>query len=142
MGGRGASSSLSGRKMSLKRLLDNIKGQPTLDDVRGLNLKIEKSQFSSNGNSIQLQIANVQNIPDGEELSLRFYSSYDPRQITPTRDYIRSNIELTHKNSKGNIDSVRTLSEMKTKSVRSARKQYEIVLEQWKKITRQKNITF
>lgn len=54
MGGRGASSSLSGRKMSLKRLLDNIKGQPTLDDVRGLNLKIEKAQFSSNGNSIQL----------------------------------------------------------------------------------------
>ena len=137
-GGRGSSSGIGGRGMSLAGFLKNFRNADE-NSVGKLGLKVGKPQFTENGNSIKLQSATVENGADKVEVSC--YSDYNPMQKTNSNSNISTIISVRHYKD-GNIQAIKNIVDKKTKSVKNAKKNYDSVLEQWKKITKQKSIKF
>lgn len=146
MGGRGATSGLSaeprGRQMSMKSFLENLSKnsqEGMLNALRNASLDVKSATFTKNGNAVKLQEAILES---GEnKVSVRFYNQWDPMQVGKPTSSIKQSIEIvSYKN--GNAAAIRTLSEKKSMSLKNAEKNYHEMLEQWKKLTKQKAIQF
>lgn len=102
-------------------------------------LEIEQTRFTSNGNAVKWQSAILE--AGSDQISLRFYNDYDPIQVAPPKDYISQKIEaVIFKN--GNVAGISKLTELESKSLKNAEKNYQKLLGQWKELTRQDMIKF
>lgn len=137
-GGRGSSSGLGGGRMTIAGFLKKFRNASE-SDLGKLGLKVDKAQFTENGNSIKLQSASVQNGADRVEVS--FYSNYNPLQASNFQSNISSSISVRHYKD-GDIQAYKEVVNKKTKSVKNAKKNYDEVLQMWKKITKQKSISY
>ena len=100
---------------------------------------IGKAKFTANGSSVSQQTVTVKS--GNDELQVYFSSGYSPQQATNSTQAIKSGIYAITKHN-GDVTAYRVLTETKTKSIKSAKKNYDSVLDAWKKITKQKQITF
>jgi hypothetical protein len=72
---------------------------------------------------------------------VRFYNGWEPTQVSRPTEPIRTTIEaVIYKN--GNAVAFNKLVEKKSSSLKNAAKNYEYVLSEWKRITKQKQIRF
>lgn len=137
-GGSGAKA-----KINLSEVNDMIKTSPStaLSQLSSVlqSGTISKAKFTANGSSVSQQVVTVKSGDD--ELQVYFSSGYSPQQATNPTQAIKSGIYATTWHD-GNVTSYRVLSETKTKSVKNAKKNYDEMLETWKKVTGQKQITF
>lgn len=145
MGGRGGSSGLNepqGRRMSMSRFLENLaknSQQGMLDVLSKSELKLSPADFTKNGNAVRLQVGEFE--VGNDKVVVSFYNRYDPMQVAKPTQAIKQSIEIrAYKN--GNVTAVRTLAEKKSMSLKNAEKNYREMIEQWKKLTKQKNIRF
>lgn len=145
MGGRGGSSGLNGpqgRKMSMGRFFESLaqnNQQGMLDVLSKTNLQLFPADFTKNGNAIRLQAAEFE-VGDSK-IDISFHNYWEPMQVTKPTQAIKQSIEVrVYKN--GNITALRTLAEKKSMSLKNAEKNYQEMLEQWKKLTKQKEIKF
>ncbi len=146
MGGRGGASGLSepqGRRMSMRRFLENLEKNSRdgmLDALQSASFDvIHPANFTVNGNAVRSQAADFE---VGENrVSVRFINQWEPTQVGKPSRPIKQEIEIvSYKN--GNATAVRTLAEKKSTSLKNAEKNYREMLEQWKKLTKQKEIRF
>lgn len=146
MGGRGSSGNIgngpNGRKISIKRFLENLQRnnrQGMLDVAAKSKLTVNDPVFTANYNAIKSQEAVLESGSD--KVSIRFFNNFDPLAVGKPNNPIKTSIEVvTYKN--GNATAVRVLEETKSTSLKNAKKNYEEMLEKWKKITKQKTIKF
>ena len=146
MGGRGGSSNgiapPNGRRMSLKRFLENLSKndrQGMINDLSESKLDIGNAIFTENGNAIKMQEAVIESGED--RVSVRFYNSWNPVQVARPTSSIKQSIEIVHYKN-GNATAIRKLDEKSSKSLKNAEKNYNEMLKKWKSITGQKNIYF
>lgn len=147
MGGRGGSSSSiipipKGRRMSIKRFLDNLSKnnrQGMIDDLSGSKLEVKNAIFTKNGNAVKAQEAVLESGED--RVSVRFYNSWDPVQVAAPASPIKQSIEIVHYKN-GNATVMRKLDEKSSKSLKNAEKNYNEMLKKWKSMTGQKDIYF
>lgn len=120
---------------------DIMDGKATLDSLSALRpqMDIRQATFTTNGNSIKLQVASVES--NGQRIDLVFRSDYDPMQTTKPTRAIRNEITATLWNN-GNAAAIRTIKGSSTKSLRNAAAQYSTMLDNWKKLTGQSSISF
>lgn len=144
MGGRGGASGIEpqGRKMSIERFLQNLQKNSRdgmLDSISKANLSVYPATFTKNGNAVSLQTAEFSN---GENrVVVSFTNRWEPMQVARPTQPIKQAIEVrVYKN--GDITAMRTLEERKSKSLKNAGKNYGELLDRWKKLTKQKNISF
>lgn len=105
--------------------------------LRGGN--ISSADFSKNGNSVQSQSVTLQN--GNDKVEIYFNSRYEPTQVTNPTTPIKTGIYANvWKN--GQPIAIRTITESKTKSIKTAKTQYENMIDIWKKATGQKQIQF
>ena len=100
---------------------------------------LTKATFTTNGNSVKQQAVEI--INGQNRIEVYFNSRYEPTQIINPSQPIKTGIYATVWEN-GNAVAQRTITESKTKSVKSAKKQYEDTLDIWKKATKQKSIKF
>lgn len=124
-----------------KAYSDIMSGNATLDSLNGLQpqMAIDKANFTSNGNSIKLQNVTIKN--GNQTINLTFTSEYEPTQVGSPRGSIETKITARVWEN-GNIKGIRTIDRLSTKSIKNAKKQYEDMLDSWKKLTGQRSITF
>lgn len=146
MGGRGGSSGgiapPTGRRMSLKRFLDNLSKndrQGMLNDLAESKLNVGNAIFTENGNAIKMQEAVIESGED--RVSVRFYNSWNPVQVAKPTSPIKQSIEIVHYKN-GNAAAIRKLDEKSSKSLKNAEKNYNEMLKKWKNMTGQKEIYF
>ena len=100
---------------------------------------MSKADFTVNGNSVKSQSVTLEKGSD--KIEIYFNSRYEPTQVTNPSQPIKTGIYANiWKN--GSPVAVRTIAESKTKSIKNAKKQYETMLDTWKKATKQKRISF
>lgn len=130
-------------KLNIQLLIDTIKANRTnensIDDLSKYPKILDKPQFTANGNSIKLQGADI--VVGDDTIALTFYSQYEPTQVTKPTEQIKTYIDARIYN-KGNITALRTITSTQTKSLKNAKANYEKILDIWKKMTNQKQITF
>lgn len=103
-------------------------------------MKVNKPTLTENGNSIKQQVATLDN--GTEKIDLAFSTKYNPMQTTGTPSKpIESKITATLWEN-GDAKAIVTLSKTSSKSYKNAEKQYNEMLNEWKKVTGQKKITF
>ncbi len=148
MGGRGssggfdASDSGRGRRRSLAKFLENQQKH----NITGMLLELQKNKmevstanFTVSGNAVKSQFAEIER--GNERVSVRFYNGWEPTQVARPTEPIKATIEVvTYKG--GNAVAFTKIVEKKSTSLKNAAKNYEAVLEVWKRITKQKNIKF
>ena len=142
--GRGSSKAGGNAKsINLSEVNDMIKSSPsTALNQLSETLQsgtIGKAKFTANGSSVSQQTVTVKS--GNDELQVYFSSGYSPQQATNSTQAIKSGIYAITKHN-GDVTAYRVLTETKTKSIKSAKKNYDSVLDAWKKITKQKQITF
>lgn len=144
MGGRGSSSGrgAKGGGKSLAQLNEMVQSNPenALSQLTEI-LKtgtFDKPKFTANGNSISQQGVTIKS--GNDELQVYFSSGYNPQQVTTPNKPIKNGIYATTWHN-GNATSFRVLAEAKTKSLKNAKKNYDAMLDTWKKATGQKKIT-
>lgn len=143
MGGRGGTSkseSISGRKMSISKFLENLQknnAETMFRNISELPLKVNKTGFFANGNAVEFQEAVAESGSD--KVSIRFFNQYNPIQITRPTTAIKQRIEVAHYKN-GNVNAIYKLNEKSSKSLKNAEKNYHEMLDSWKKITHQKDI--
>lgn len=137
----GKSTGATGGGAILKAYNDIMTGKATLSSLKTVtqNAKVEKAQFTANGNSIKSQNATIQN--GNQKIDLRFSTGYNPQQTTKPTKTIETKITATLWEN-GNAKSISTISKVSTKSNKNAKSQYESMLSDWKKLTGQSKITF
>ena len=103
------------------------------------SLDVKSADFTKNGNAVKSQEAIFES---GEnKVSVRFYNWWDPMQIIKSGRAIKQEIEIVlYKN--GNPTAIRTLVEKKSTSLKNAERNYHEILNQWKRMTKQQDITF
>lgn len=83
----------------------------------------------------------MQHESGSDKVEIYFSSRYEPTQVTNPSQPIKVGIYANvWKN--GQPVAIRTISETKTKSLKNAKKNYENMLAEWKKATKQERITF
>lgn len=102
-------------------------------------MDISDADFTVNGNSVKSQYATIEQ--GTQKIDFAFRTDYEPTQVTNPSKAIKTQITATVWD-KGNVQSYHVLAETKTKSLKNAKTQYENVLNEWKKATGQKQITF
>ena len=120
---------------------DILNGNATLETLATLQplMNIDKANFTVNGNSVKMQNVTIQN--GNQTINLTFNSQYEPTQTaTPTKNITTKITARVWEN--GNIKGIRTIKETSTKSLKNAAKQYDDMLSDWKKLTKQSNISF
>ncbi len=102
-------------------------------------LDVRQANFTENGNAVESQEAIL--VSGENRASVRFYNWWNPMQIIKPSKPIRQKIEVVaYKN--GNPTAICTLVEMKSTSLKNAEKNYQEILNQWKRLTKQQMITF
>jgi len=146
MGGRGGSSGTSapptGRKMSVKKFLDNLSKnnqQGMFDTLLKSPLKVGKATFTQNGNAVKSQEAILEHGSD--KISIRFVNGWNPVQVSKPTSKIEQSIQVVHYKD-GNATAFRKLDTKSSKSLKNAQKNYDEMLKKWKKMTGQKDISF
>lgn len=102
-------------------------------------MDISDANFTVNGNSVKSQYATIEQ--GNQKIDFAFNTDYEPTQVTKPSKAIKTQITATVW-EKGNVQSYHILAKTKTKSLKNAKTQYEDVLNEWKKATGQKQITF
>ena len=142
MGGRGSSSgkaSAGGASM-----LSNIIQQSPESALSQLQKVISqgdlsKADFTANGSAVRSQSVTLENGSD--KVEVYFSSRYEPAQVTNPSQPVKAGIYANvWKN--GQPVAIRTISETKTKSLKNAKRNYENMLSEWKKATKQNQISF
>lgn len=132
----------AGRRIGVKRFLENLQKENKdgmLEAAQNAPLNVGKAVFTKNNNALKSQEAVLESGED--KISLRFINKWEPSQVTAPDKPIRTSIEVvTYKN--GDATAIRTLAETKTKSLKNAEKNYNQMLDKWKKLTKQRSITF
>lgn len=100
---------------------------------------LSKANFTANGSSVKQQAVTFES--GNNKVDVYFHSYYEPKQVTNPKSPIKTGIYATLWEN-GNAVSFRTITESKTKSLKNAKKQYEDILNEWKKATKQKQIKF
>lgn len=102
-------------------------------------IAVNPARFTKNGNAVESQEALLGN---GENhVSVRFYNRWDPMQVGVPAKAIKQTIEIVlYKN--GNATAIRTLAEKKSMSLKNAESNYHEMLKKWKRLTKQREITF
>lgn len=121
---------------------DNImSGNATLASLKDAAkyAKVNKAHFTANGNSVEFQTATIES--GNKKIDLRFYTDYNPQQITKPTKAIKTEISATLWEN-GDAKRLATIAKTTSKSNKNAQKQYTEMLEEWKKLTRQREITF
>lgn len=137
----------NGRRISADRLsemmseIENNKLESALEKLGQYKdqFKIEKANFTKNGNSISSQSAFLE--AGNNSVEIRFVSGYEPTQVTNPKQNIKSGIYTVTRRG-GNVKAYRTLTETKTKSIKNAKKNYDNVIDKWKRVTGQDRIQF
>lgn len=101
--------------------------------------KVNKARFTANGNSVESQTATIES--GNKKIDLSFYTDYNPQQITKPTKAIKTQIEARLWEN-GDAKRIATIAKTTSKSNKNAQKQYTEMLEEWKKLTRQREITF
>lgn len=105
------------------------------------DMDIKAAKFTENGNSVKAQRAILDN--GTQRVDLWFSSEYNPQVNTggsPKKAIETSITARVWEND--NFKGTRTLTKTKSKSYKNAEKQYNEMLNEWKKVTGQKKITF
>lgn len=148
MGGRGSAGGglgtlePKGRRTSLAKFLENqqkrnIEGM--LQELQKQKMEVSDAKFTANYNAVKAQFAQIKR--GNERVSVRFYNGWEPTQVARPTGPIKTTIEaVTYRN--GNVVAFTKLVEKKSTSLKNAAKNYESVLEEWKRITKQKKIRF
>lgn len=120
---------------------DIMNGNATLDSLAALQpqMKIDKASFTTNGNSVKMQNVTIQN--GNQTINLTFSSDYQPQQVTKPTKAIETEITARLWEN-GNIKAIRTITGKSTKSLKNAATQYNDMMNDWKKLTGQSQITF
>lgn len=120
---------------------DILNGNATLETLATLQplMNIDKANFTVNGNSVKMQNVTVQN--GNQTINLTFNSQYEPTQTAKPTKNITTKITARVWED-GNIKGIRTIKETSTKSLKNAATQYDNMLNDWKKLTKQSNISF
>lgn len=105
----------------------------------GVSLDVKPANFATNGNAVESQEAIYES---GEnKVSVRFYNRWNPMQIINPKSAIKQEIDIvSYKN--GNPTAIRTLVEKKSMSLKNAERNYNEMLDQWKRLTKQPQIFF
>lgn len=114
------------------------------NDMQGMSNIIEKTKleikepvFTVNYNALKYQEATWD--VDENQISIRFFNGWEPMQVISPNDYIEQKIEaVVYEN--GNVAAIRTLHELSSKSLENIGKNYQIMLEKWKQVTKQDSI--
>lgn len=116
---------------------DNKDGM--LNALYNAPIAVNPARFTKNGNAVESQEALL---GKGENhVSVRFYNRWDPMQVGMPAKAIKQTIEIVlYKN--GNATAIRTLAEKKSMSLKKAESNYHEMLKQWKRLTKQREITF
>jgi hypothetical protein len=101
--------------------------------------QIDTASFTVNGSAVSSQYVTLNNGSD--RIDIYFDSRFEPTQTTPPVKPIKVGIYATVWEN-GNAVAFRILTETKTKNLKNAKKNYDSVLDIWKKATKQKQITF
>lgn len=137
--GAGGGGNVSG--MVQNAVNDILNGTATLDDLAKLQsqMKIDNATFTTNGNSVKMQNVTIQN--GNQTINLTFDSEYEPQQVTKPTKAIETTITARVWEN-GNIKAIRTITKTSTKSLKNAATQYNDMMNDWKKLTGQSQITF
>lgn len=121
-----------------ENLLENNR-EEILDALCGVSLDVKPANFATNGNAVESQEAIYES---GEnKVSVRFYNRWNPMQIINPKSAIKQEIDIvSYKN--GNPTAIRTLVEKKSMSLKNAERNYNEMLDQWKRLTKQPQIFF
>lgn len=140
-GSSGISGGGSGGGNVQKAYNDILNGNATLETLATLQplMNIDKANFTVNGNSVKMQNVTIQN--GNQTINLTFNSQYEPTQVTKPTKNITTKITARVWED-GNIKGIRTIKETSTKSLKNAATQYDNMLSDWKKLTKQRNISF
>ena len=98
---------------------------------------IAVNQSMANGNGVLLQAFSLNHEED--MISVRFYNSYDKRQVTEPTKPVTQRIEAAIYKD-GTCQKIVTLDETKSKSIKGAAKNYDKMLDKWKHLTHQEKI--
>lgn len=142
MGGRGSSSGKTpaGGASTLSNIIQQSP-ESTLSQLQKVISQgdLSKADFTANGSAVRLQSVTLESGSD--KVEIYFSSRYEPTQVTnpsqPVKVGIYANV---WKN--GRPVAIRTISETKTKSLKNAKRNYENMLSEWKKATKQNQISF
>lgn len=120
---------------------DIMAGNATIASLSNVakDAKVDKAQFTANGNSVKSQNATMES--GNRKIDLRFSTGYNPQQTTKPTKAIETKITATLWEN-GNAKGITTISKTTSKSNKNAQKQYTEMLEEWKKLTGQSKITF
>lgn len=121
-----------------ENLLENNR-EEMLNALCGVSLDVKPANFTENGNAVESQEAIYES---GEnKVSVRFYNRWNPMQIINPKSAIKQEIDIVlYKN--GNPTAIRTLVEKKSMSLKNAGRNYNEILDQWKRLTNQPQIFF
>ncbi len=108
-----------------------------LDVLAHADLEIANAKFTENWNAVRLQAAGMGN--EQYQIDVAFSNSWNPMQQVPPQDYLKQSIEARIFEN-GNCIGMPVLMERKSKSLENAGKNYNEVLAEWKKLTRQEKI--
>lgn len=100
---------------------------------------LSKADFTANGSAVRSQSVTLESGSD--KVEIYFSSRYEPTQVTNPSQPIKVGI-YANVWQNGQPVAIRTISETKTKSLKNAKKNYENMLAEWKKATKQERITF
>lgn len=119
-----------------ENLLENNR-EEMLNALCGVSLDVKPANFTENGNAVESQEAIYES---GEnKVSVRFYNRWNPMQIINPKSAIKQEIDIVlYKN--GNPTAIRTLVEKKSMSLKNAGRNYNEILDQWKRLTKQPQI--
>ena len=138
MGAGGASSKTTGRSGKTARLQDIADGIRTkssdelLSAVQKLKPTADAAKYDEFGNVVVTPCWRVS--AGNLSIQIGFSNDYDPRQVrvivsTPIKTTIEA---VIWKNR--HVTAVRTLAETKTKSIKNASKNYQNILDNWRKL--------
>ena len=128
---------------NISTFTDTIKNNPS-NALSQLSQLIEKgtisnATFTANGNSVRQQAVTISN--GNDRVEVYFNSRFEPTQVTNPTQPIKTGIYATVWEN-GNAVAQRTIAEVRTKSIKNAKSQYEDMLDTWKKATKQKQIRY
>ena len=114
---------------------DNM--QEMLEVLSHAELEIANAKFTENWNAVRLQAATMGN--EKYQVDVTFFNSWNPIQQTPPQDYLKQSIQARIFEN-GNCIGMPVLMERKSKSLENAGKDYNELLAEWKKLTKQEKI--
>lgn len=113
--------------------------QEMLEVLSESDLQMEQPVFTENGNAVKNQLAVLEK--ENKLIHIAFINSYNPLQETPPEDFLKQQIEARIFEN-GVCIGAPVLFEKKSRSLKNAAKNYKELLDIWKVLTKQEQITF